>query len=182
MILIENQQDSRTKQYYDYLRNHIDGVKRSWDEILKPQILKNLDENDLTVEDLSNIDFLVSNHDASKYDSVEFGPYLNYFYPDEDHPKDDKVFDFAWNHHQKCNPHHWQYWLLIRDELELVPQDMPVEYILEMICDWHSFTLRNPESTAYKWYSDNKDKMIFTDATRELVEKYVEYMKEPLSK
>lgn len=172
----------RQEEYNDYLNNHIDGVKNSYYYILKPII-----EGELEYNEIIELDNIIENHDASKYGIEEYDAYLNYFYPensknrkDDDSKVDDDVqkdFDMAWNHHQKCNPHHWQYWVLLKDSGELIPMDMPFEYIVEMICDWHSFSARKPESTAYKWYNDMKDKMILSDNTRKLVEALIPNMK-----
>lgn len=74
-------------------------------------------------------------HDWSKFLPSEWGPYVAYFYgnyPEYD-PADPwkwnrrgyhgpttyevkQWFDRAWNHHQKRQPHHWQYWLLTTDK------------------------------------------------------------------
>lgn len=74
-------------------------------------------------------------HDWSKFLPSEWFPYVAYFYGKKvPHPTTqvvskgefqplmltpDKVqasFDRAWNHHQKANSHHWQYWLLSPDK------------------------------------------------------------------
>ena len=39
-----------------------------------------------------------------------------------------------------------------------------------MLCDWHSFSYKNSESTANKWYNDNKDKMLLSDNTKKIIE------------
>lgn len=73
-------------------------------------------------------------HDWTKFLPSEWGPYVQYFYgPKVAHPTKKKLkdgefvpvmevpsdvqiaFDHAWNHHQKRNSHHWQYWLLHPD-------------------------------------------------------------------
>ena len=65
-------------------------------------------------------------HDLSKFRPSEFIPYARYFYEKDGSKKTvrDKTgyykptdtrnvaFEYAWNHHQKRNKHHWQYWLL----------------------------------------------------------------------
>lgn len=175
MILIEESKSisDLEQEYYDYLESHIAGVERSWNEILKPALLSNLDIHDLTVEDLDIIDDQISRHDMSKYEDDEFEAYRKWFYPVDESEKDQRSFDLAWLLHQKRNPHHHQYWVLIRDEGELEPLDMPVNYIIEMLCDWSSFQYKTPGSTANKWYSENKDKMTLSDNTRKLVEKYL---------
>ena len=82
-------------------------------------------------------------------------------------------YNKVWNHHQKVNPHHWPYWILQKDSGEQIVLDMDEKYIIEMLCDWSSFKFKNPESMATKWYSDNKDKMILSDNTREIIEHYL---------
>lgn len=156
-------------EYNAYLMKHVNGVKKAWREILYPSILTESDED---VESITNVADLVDNHDRSKYQKDEYEAYLNYFYPDRNNKKDSKAFDMAWLLHQKRNPHHWQYWCLIKDEGEVVPMDMPFEYICEMLCDWSSFQfVFDPKSTANKWYSDNKKKMTLSDNTRKKVER-----------
>lgn len=165
----------RKSEYLNYLDNHINGVIRAYQEVLFPVLCT---ESGLTVEELTNLSIQIENHDTSKYDEEEFDAYCNYFYPAENYPKDELAFDRAWLHHQHNNPHHWQYWVLVRDEGNLVPMDMDDFSIYEMLCDWHSFHyFKDPESTAYRWYQDNKDKMILSDNTRNIVESLIEYFK-----
>lgn len=170
----------RSEEYDEYLYNHIRGVKMAWEQILYPSIMEDMDTLGLIIDDISDIEESVNSHDDSKYKSDEYNAYCNYFYPCEGFEKDEEAFDKAWLLHQHRNPHHWQYWLLVRDEGNLEAMDMPICYICEMLCDWHSFSLRDPESTAYSWYQSNKDNMIFSDTTRDMVSRLVEYFKEPL--
>lgn len=163
MIRILNERvNDRSEEYYQYLDQHISGVKKAFEEIKDNLNLKDFE--------LENLIKQIENHDASKYDDCEFYPYLYHFYPSEAEKDKKEFYDTAWNHHQKCNPHHWQYWVIIKDGGESYPLDMPINYIIEMLCDWSSFKYKNPESTANKWYSDNKDKMILSDNTRKIVE------------
>ena len=49
--------------------------------------------------------------------------------------------------------------------------DMPDEYIIEMICDWWSFSWRSGDLTEiFKWYDDHKNRMILHERTRASVE------------
>lgn len=155
----------RYEEYLEYLEKHITGVKRAWNEMLKPFVGTNYPG-----VDLCKIDKTIALHDSSKYDDEEFIPYCNYFYPTDNFPKNEEEFDLAWLRHQHLNPHHPQYWVLLRDSGELVALDMPIEYICEMLCDWSSFQYRDPESTANNWYNNNKDKMQLSDNTRTIVE------------
>lgn len=167
-------------QYREYLKDHIQNVNRSWNEFLKPSLLKNLEDFDLIEDDLSDIDKLVLSHDASKYSDKEFEGYRQWWYPVDDSLKDEVHYNQSWNRHQKVNPHHWQYWLLVRDGGDLTPLDMPFKYVCEMICDWHSFSKKDPESTAYDWYQKNRNVMKLSDRTRALVERLIEFVKLPL--
>lgn len=179
-VIMETLTD-RTGEYKEYLQTHISNVNRSWNEILRPSVLDDSDIN------LSEVDTLISMHDKSKYSDVEFIPYLNHFYPQDgsnvsDNDKDDPEFDTAWLMHIHSNPHHWQYWTLIRDSGGKLGIDIPIKYVLEMLCDWHSFSALYPESTAYKWFNDNKSKMTFSDNTLKLINKYIKVFKDnPLS-
>lgn len=56
-------------------------------------------------------------HDWSKFLPSEWLPYARYFYgkPGEAGRQE---FDLAWLLHQKRNPHHWQFWVLLEDNPE----------------------------------------------------------------
>lgn len=165
--------------YYDqYLNDHITGVKKSWYDILKPALVENFNISYETIEEISE---LISIHDNSKFDDEEYYCYLDYFYPSDDCPKDEKSFNEGWNHHQKNNPHHWQYWMLIEDDGTIRCLDIPLKYVVEMCCDWHSFSYtKGKEDTAYKWWNKNKDIIKVSDKTYRMIDEIVEYLKEPL--
>lgn len=95
-------------------------------------------------------------HDWSKCLPVEFIPYAQNFFGSYQYTRDipggtaiyqsqqgkrfkedvEAAFDYAWLHHQKHNPHHWQHWLLQNDEDGLNVLYMPVKYAREMVADW----------------------------------------------
>lgn len=167
--ILHERVSNRRAEYEAYLEQHISGVKKAYEQF--KNVL--LTESDLSVEDLTNLDNQIEMHDASKYEDEEFYPYLYHFYPSEAGADDEVAYDRAWNHHQKLNPHHWQYWILQKDSGLQVILDMPENYIIEMLCDWSSFQYKNPESTANKWYNDNKDIMLLSENTRNIIEKYL---------
>lgn len=186
--------DSANRAYDDYIDTHVNNVIRSWREILR----LNLEYRGVSRDILYKADYCINHHDESKlyghYDEDsddcfnEYTPYRQHFYPLKNESRIiskeelEYQYDLAWNHHQKVNPHHWQYWILIRDEGKQVPLEMKEEYIYEMLCDWHSFSAKDPESTAYNWYHKNRDKMVLAPKTREIVESLVECFKNrPLS-
>lgn len=167
--------DCNCAEYNSYIENHVRGVMQSYHmlENQNPQIDKSI---------MRKAFDLCSVHDESKWGKDEYDAYADYFYRKEKTPEIELAFDLAWNHHQKCNPHHWQYWILLRDSGEQVVFDMPTEYIIEMAADWQSFSLKNSESTAYTWYMENKDKMMLSDDTRVILEEILEYFKKPLER
>lgn len=166
----------REGEYLNYLADHIYNVRWSWERFLSPVVMESYPKEWVACNQA------ILEHDDSKYEYDEFNAYCDYFYPAENHPKDQNAFDRAWLLHQHRNPHHWQYWVLVRDEGELVPMDMPLQDIVSMVCDWHSFSAKNPDSTAAVWYENNKDKMILSDLTNEMVTFLLQYLTEPLAR
>jgi hypothetical protein len=55
-------------------------------------------------------------HDWSKFLPSEWFAYVAMFYGGVKNDATKAAFNRAWNHHQKRQPHHWQYWLLITDQ------------------------------------------------------------------
>ena len=161
--------------------SHIENVNRSWEEILKPALLRNQDIYDYAKNYMASIDITIANHDKSKFDDSEYIPYLHHFYGSSEEKESSKEdFNYAWLLHQKRNPHHWQFWVLIQDGDDIEILDMEFSEICNMICDWHSFSAKDKNSTAYNWYYKNKDKMMLSENTRLIVEELIEYMKKPL--
>jgi hypothetical protein len=71
------------------------------------------------------------------------------------------AFNAAWNRHAKRNPHHWQYWLLTKDDCSSTTIEMPNEYVLEMIADWAGASLAqgyNDTTDLYDWYAKRRDR------------------------
>src|SRR5690606_9383025 len=79
-------------------------------------------------------------HDLSKWRPDEFIPYALHFYGEShDHETTkywNKIFYLAWLKHKNRNPHHWQWWVLPKDDGSVIQLEMPHRYRLEMICDW----------------------------------------------
>ena len=106
MISIFEKLNESSTQYDIYLSEHISNVVKGFEWIREnaPELLEGT---------TPNLEIEIENHDASKYSDEEYDAYDNYFYG---HYSDDMKsqveydFDVAWNHHQKNNPHHWQYW------------------------------------------------------------------------
>lgn len=137
-------------------------------------------------------------HDWSKFLPREWFAYVAYFYGDKPTADDERRammlglniktraelkadFDNAWNHHQKCQPHHWQYWLLLTDsdDPRFRPLPMPERYIREMVADWmgagRAITGRWEVES---WFLANKDRYILDDSTRYRVTQLIQLAKQ----
>jgi len=126
-------------------------------------------------------------HDLSKFLPDEFLPYANYFYGKrgkevrENRKKSggyykpyqtgDEKFDFAWLKHQKRNRHHWQWWILPKDDDGTIIMPMKEVDWREMICDWRGAGRAQGygDNTA-AWYEEHKEKMVLHEDTREKIE------------
>ena len=112
-------------------------------------------------------------HDWSKFRPSELTPYAETFYKSNGEKQyvESMEFEWAWNHHQKRNKHHWQYWLLTLDSGETEALEMPLRYVREMVADWAGAGRAITGKWEYvKWYEHNKIKIKLNDRTRRLVE------------
>lgn len=168
-------------EYDIYLNEHIENVQRglAW-------MRDNLKVNALIDEramDIACENALI--HDSTKTSSEEYPAYDAYFYGGNRSYKVCQDFDYAWLHHQKLNPHHWQYWILIKDKPDevdpfdtefnkpgptLKPLLIPLEYVYEMIADWWTFSWKNGNLfEIFKWYNLNSPYMLMHDKTKAIV-------------
>lgn len=113
-------------------------------------------------------------HDASKTETDEYEAYDAYFYGGNRSYKVVQDYNRAWLLHLHRNPHHWQHWVLINDDPQEgeICLDMPYDYILEMICDWWSFSWSKGNLyEIFGWYEERKQYIKLSKNTRETVEK-----------
>lgn len=158
-------------EYDNYLKEHKVNVGAAlvWLQDNLPEVLN------CTDEDGNDFDWewqIVLKHDASKSDPEEYDAYDNYFYGNKSFENTQK-FNLAWLHHIHVNPHHWQHWVLFNDEPKegTICLDMPYNYIIEMICDWWSFSFKTGNlSEIFNWYDKHKAHILLSDDTREIVE------------
>ena len=160
-----------SKQYDEYIKSHCDNVKKAFNWLV---------EHNLVNEDeFPNI--LV--HDESKYGYYEYDAYDRYFYGGEKTEKVKLDFDYAWLHHIHANKHHWQHWVLINDEDGIYALEMPYKYVVEMICDWWSFSHKIGNLySMFDWYEVHKKGMILHPKTKETVETLLDSIRKELDK
>lgn len=171
-------------QYDKYLKKHLSCVSRGYDYIMmyfKPEELDNILPN---LPGQAVLDSHISLHDSTKRSIEEYSAYDQYFYHDgEGDAKKEAEFSKAWWHHIRNNPHHWQHWVYPDDDgpldsNKLKAVEMEDRYILEMICDWWSFSwASNNLFEVFNWYDSHKDKMVLGPETRQKVEKLLSALK-----
>lgn len=158
-------------EYDNYLFDHCGNVAEAfyWIESNIPEVLDDVDMPPAWFYDLREY------HDDSKWSNEEYDAYDNFFYGNRSH-KVVNDFDYAWLHHIRNNPHHWQHWVLIEDDTGRPKAlEMPLHYVIEMICDWWSFSFKKGDlREVFKWYDDHKDKMILHPSTRKRVEEILD--------
>lgn len=161
-------------QYDNYLTEHKENVAKGfrWLQENIPEVIEDGFEWQICF-----------NHDASKTDPEEYDAYDAYFYGNNRSYSVVQNFKKAWLRHIHNNPHHWQHWILINDEPKegMVVIDMPYIYVVEMICDWWSFSWKKGNlNEIFGWYEDRKDYMKLSANTRRSVEYILGKMKDKL--
>lgn len=186
-------------EYDKYLEQHLHGVNKAC--VFLADNFEDYKDTDSDIYDLvkmnknrwSKLGKLIKKHDKSKTSLDEYPQYDRYFF-EKDKGSEEKIkkdFQYAWNHHIHNNPHHWQYWCVVdykNDEfgkpiVDVECLDIPLVYILEMVCDWWSFGLRNDEpEELFRFYESRKNRMWLSDKTREKLERILDILREILEK
>ena len=181
-------------QYDQYITDHRNYVYLAFSWFISDMDLDKLRQI-LPDINLPRVLININHHDESKYSEEEYDAYDSYFYGSYENGIPDYIndkFNLAWLHHIHANPHHWQHWVLIPDDEQFVALDMPDNYILEMICDWWSFSWKKNTECAtedrpnlyldemFSWYYDHKETFIFSDKTKEKVESILRIIKDGL--
>lgn len=168
-------------KYDEYIESHKTNVYKAflW---LKDNLYNELFGGDETLR--SQIEYNCQYaHDASKRDQFEYDAYDEYFYGSNRSYEVVQKFNRAWLEHIHKNPHHWQYWILINDnpdEGEII-LDMPDIYIIEMICDWWSFSFNKGNLyEIFDWYDQRKKYMKLSEYTRMKVDNILSMIKNKL--
>ena len=144
------------KEYKAYVEEHKKRVQEfaDWLKENLPDIFEGIDEE--------LFDEMIRDHDDSKFSDEEFEPYAQKWFNNGEETLEYKE---AWTHHWTHNEHHPEHWL---------GEDMPYIYILEMLCDWGSFSidkgnLKELSDYYYEEAKDDEEKML-SDATKEIIE------------
>ena len=175
-----------SKQYDQYLIQHKANVAKGfeWIKANLPQYIPTA-KVDAHMNPLGNdLDWQMEiNHDYSKNRPEEYDAYDAYFYGGNQSFFVTKAFNKAWLIHIHNNPHHWQYWVLINDDPGegTITLEMPHNYIIEMICDWWSFSWSQDKlEEIFNWYEEHKNYIMLHPKTRKEVENILKTMAEKL--
>lgn len=158
-----------SKKYTNYIKQHCDNVAKAYDWLVKHKIIKD--------------DFIhrIKLHDLSKWGQEEYDAYDKYFYGKEKTPEIKEAFNFAWLHHIHQNPHHWQHWVLINDDDGTKALEMPEEYIIELVCDWWSFSHKTGKlDEIFDYYKSHKANLIMHKNSQKRLEELLDKIKEVL--
>ena len=154
------------EEYREYVVAHKERVKQfaDWLEENLPELFDNID--------LDAFHEVIEEHDDSKFGEEEFEPYAAHFYGAKDN---DFEYDKAWEHHWLTNEHHPEHWL---------GEDMPLIYILEMLCDWGSFSIEKKDFNElidyyYEQARDDEEKNL-SDNTKLIIEEILDKIKSVL--
>lgn len=166
-----------SREYDLYLREHRENVKKGFEWIKEnlPELLK-------PATPFVDVQICLD-HDKSKDQQDEYDAYDKYFYGNNKSYQVVQDFNYAWLLHIHRNPHHHQYWILRQDdpnEGEII-LDMPYDDILEMVCDWWTFSWKKENlREIFGWYDQHKDYMKLSDKTRKTVEGILDKIRDKL--
>lgn len=160
-------------EYEQYLKEHCLNVRKAFYWIRKscPDILKDADKIDY--------EWNILLHDDTRTVDDEYYAYYDYFYNRDKKGKcknkyAEQNFRIAKLAHYHRNPDHWQHWILY-DKGLAIPLDMPYIYIVEMICNWWSYSwIEGDLWSIFDWYEENRKKMKLSKRTRDQVEDILE--------
>ena len=163
-------------EYDRYLQQHRNNVKRGFEWLMTnlPTVLTGQPDASWQI---------IFDHDSSKNNDDEYLAYDTYFYGNNRSYEVTEEFKRAWLLHIHRNPHHWQYWVLNNDdpnEGEVI-LDMPYNYIIEMMCDWWSFSWQKGDlGEIFNWYDERSYYIKLSPKTRKTVEDILEQMRDRL--
>jgi hypothetical protein len=146
MAFIErmNGQDyiDRSREYLDYLENHLNNVKRAFDELSRACEGMMWVGNDFAWHTLR---VEVENHDLSKFSKEEFVQYRDSFFPVKTTDKKNSGMDSAWENHKQKNHHHHE---TAENYMDIV----------HMVIDWTAMGYKFGD-TAQEYYERNRNKI-----------------------
>ncbi len=122
-------------------------------------------------------------HDLSKFMPSEWFPYVEWWNGEHGvkfnggfkwefdlHCRRSREYTAAWSAHIHRNPHHWQHWIIHRDDGTQHCLDMPDIYVREMMADWRGAAIAQNNPDLLGWYQDRRDHILLSERTQCRVE------------
>lgn len=160
--------DGYLEENKKYIEEHKANVKQFADWLVEnlPELFEGCD-----IETFYEV---IEEHDDSKFSEEEFEPYAQKWFNNSGKTPE---YEAAWKHHWLNNEHHPEFWL---------GEDMPYIYILEMLCDWGSFSIKSGDFRElsdfyYTKAKDDPEKML-SDNTKIIIEEILSKIDSVLDK
>lgn len=120
-------------------------------------------------------------HDFSKLSPHEWFAYTDFLFGGAVTLSVEEAFKRACNHHYHSNPHHWNYWLMIKPSalVNLVePLEIPEKYLREMWADWLAASHRKAGMVPiHHWWNVNKESVRLHPISRAKTEEFIKNWK-----
>jgi hypothetical protein len=139
----------RTREYLNYLEEHIGNVSRAWKELQEKCKDMRFISDDFV---FFGIDAHIKSHDLSKLGEYELAQYRRKFFPVDKEIQEPEEIAGAFQHHYDNNSHHWQNWT---KSIEKTPYDHECHCVC-MVVDWMAMGYKFSD-TAQAYYEKNKD-------------------------
>lgn len=126
----------------------------------------------------------LAEHDSSKLEEPEYSAYDKHWHAQAENKLEefmwDREYNYAWAHHIRKNGHHHSHWVVLGDDGDVTILDIPKKYLKEMLADWSSFYINNPEGLI-EWYAGKREHMKLSYLTRSRVDRLLPYCVEMLT-
>lgn len=186
--IIYNEEDTlernmKEQEYLEYIKDHINRVQVAFNMYIAPLREKNNISSMFSDEEIKNtidrVEENIKRHDDSKFSDDEFDGYRAKYYPtnlekslgSEYDEMLQRRYDECWKSHYTNNPHHPEHWV---NHETGVRNDMSLEAIMEMLCDWEAMSAKFNTNTL-EWYENSAkdEKAAFSDNTKRIVEEFL---------
>ena len=156
-------------EYDEYLKRHYSNVRKSYNWIKRsaPDILK------------GDFDYswFIDFHDDTKTIPDEYNAYDEYLFGNKKDKNVENRYRIAKLNHIHSNPHHWQYWILIDEDLGVICTEMPYPYIVEMVCNWWSRSWEEDDLwSIFDYYEKYKNKIKLHKKSRKDLENILDIL------
>lgn len=165
-----------SKEYDEYLEMRSKNIKKAYNWIKRSasEILKDKNKIDYSW----HIDF----HDDTKTIPDEYAAYDAYFFGKQT-LKVKQNYRIARLAHIHRNPHHWQHWVLLTDDLGVQILEMPYECIVDMVCGWWSYSwMKDDLFSIFDYYEEHKSKIKLHKTSRDNLEWILKTLEEKIIK